>query len=156
MMNSHQMENKQKNLSTHLLSVLFDQETRQNAIPKLKFFLQYLKFVVDTHQWLSHICRMFCRKVIKVLFLLFRAVMEAFSFVLNCRSETKCFHLAQTWVVVVESHFRRNVFNKAHNPSCTRNVAAFKRRSLFVHHYLSLSHKPVPRKDFFAFHLTST
>ena len=51
MMNSNQMENKQKNLSTHLLSVLFDQETRQNAIPKLKFFfLQYLEFVVDTHQ----------------------------------------------------------------------------------------------------------
>ena len=148
-MNSHQMENKQKTLSTHLLSLLLDQETRQNAIPKLKCFLQYLKFVVDTHQWLSHICRMFCRKVIKVLFLLFRAVKEAFSFVLNCRSKTKCFNLAQTWVVVVESQFRRNVLNKARNPSCTRNVAAF-------NHYLSLSHKPVPRKDFFAFHLTST
>ena len=80
-MNSHQMENKLKNLSTHLLSVLFDQESRQNTIPKLKCFLQYLKFVVDTHQWLSHICGMFCRKVIKVLTLLFLAVMEAFSFV---------------------------------------------------------------------------
>ena len=46
--------------------VLFDQETRQNAIPKLKCCLQYLKFVVDTHQWVPHICRMFCRKLIKV------------------------------------------------------------------------------------------
>ena len=82
--------------------------------------------------------------------------MEAFSFVLNCRSETKCCDLAHTRVVVVESRFRRNVLNKARNPSRTRNVATFKRRSFVAHHFLLLSQKPVPRKDIFAFHLTST
>ena len=84
---------------------------------------------------------MFLRKVIEGLFLLFRAAMEAFSFVLNCRSETKCCDLAQTRVVVVKSQFRRNVLNKARNPSRTRNVATFKRCSFVVHHFLSLSQK---------------